>query len=40
MGHLLKDDEAGDGDESDDKITDITARVPESAKRKKKRGDH
>ncbi len=36
MGHLLKDDEPDDGDESDDKITDISKPVAESAKRTKK----
>lgn len=39
MGHLLKDDVAGDGDKPDDKITDITAPAKETVKRKKT-GDH
>jgi integrase len=37
MGHLLKDDEAGDGDESDDKITDFTKPAKEPVRRKKTR---
>jgi len=34
MGHLLKDDDSRDGDESDDKITDISAPAKEPVKRK------
>jgi integrase len=37
MGHLLKDDESGDGDKPDNKITDISSPAKEPVKRKKTR---